>query len=159
METGYRLKTSGDKIAPAILPMVSLSMAATGPLQCAPSCSRRSSAWMKWLAVWLASVDVTFPGYRLSATDPSGFPQARANGGVYPADLDLHLMNSAEYPERFGGIYRQVNLVQNDSAVVTSWYERSRTISLEPNFDNKRQPMQIKVDELPPVHDQAHILG
>ena len=68
-------------------------------------------------------------------------------------------MNSAEYPERFGGIYRQVNLVQNDSAVVTSWYERSRTISLEPNFDNKRQPMQIKVDELPPVHDQAHILG
>jgi len=30
METGYRLKTSGDKSASASFPMVSLSVAATG---------------------------------------------------------------------------------------------------------------------------------
>ena len=68
-------------------------------------------------------------------------------------------MNSAEYFGCFEAIYRQVNLVQSDSETVASSYGRSRTISLEPTFDNKRQLTQIKVDKLPPVHDQASYLA
>ena len=45
METGYRLKTSGDKTASATFPMVSLSVVTTGwSLQCVPSCPL-SSEW------------------------------------------------------------------------------------------------------------------
>ena len=45
----------------------------------------------------------------VSAADPSviRFPQARANERAYPTDLDLHLMNSAEYLGHFGAFIGQ----------------------------------------------------
>jgi len=49
METGYRLKTSGDKIASVNFPIVSLSVAATGfccyNVLLAVCCRRRGWGW------------------------------------------------------------------------------------------------------------------
>ena len=59
----------------------------------------------------------------------------------------------------FGGIYRPGSPIQSDSDAANSSHARSRTISLKPTFDNKRQLTQIKVDKPLPVHDQVSYLA
>lgn len=85
------------------------------------------------------------------------FPQARIllSLGPSPDELDGIFFGI------FGGIYRLANLVQNDSDPVTPLCERSRTISLEPSFDNKRLnhgPRKLKLTNLHPFMTWPHIL-
>ena len=69
METGYLLKTSGDKIASDNFPIVSLSVATTSFSYynelLAVCCRRRGWGW--WQCGWRMLMS---PFIRLSATDP-----------------------------------------------------------------------------------------